>query len=193
MNQLPPKAEKGKSVLKAWRELREWAQSAQLLPGLNVRLARTAAGTIISFAPPPERFSGAFGVSMADSASARVSYGTIEGIEPSIGGKPVTDPAALLRIEEAKFDKSGQSWVGLAIKYDLKTGKLDKKAKDAVVVEQRDAPRYGTEAGKHFHPLAVIKNIKPDGGPETQRLYQIEYFHLRAAWNGRRLFVYPAA
>lgn len=186
MSQLPPKAEKGKSVLRAWRELREWAQSSRLLPGLNVRLARTAAGTIISFAPPPERFSGAFGVSMADSRSARVSYGTLEGIEPSIGGKPSTDPGAVLRIDKAKFDEAGQSWVGLAIKH--KDGKLDKKAKDAVTVEQRDDPRYGTKAGEHFHPIAVIK----DTGLQ-RRLYQIEYFHLRASWNGRRLFVHPAA
>lgn len=189
--QLPPKAEKGKSVIKAWRALEQWAVRARLLPGMNTRLTETANGTIVTFAPRVQRFVGAFGVSLANDKAVRVGFGTIEGIEPTINGKPITDSEAVLSISGDMFDSGGRLWIGLLIRHEDE--KINPKDTKAVTVVQRDDFRLVLEAGAHFHPLAVIKKNILKNGQEMRRLYQIEYFHLRAAWSdaGKKLLVYP--
>lgn len=188
MDTLLPKAEKGKSVRAAWNGLEEWAKQAQILQGINVHLARTAKGTIISFVPPRQEFKGAFFAFPAE-RSVRFSFGMVEGREAMIGGKPVTDDEAVLKISEGKFDEDGRSWLGVLIKH--KDGKIDKKAEDAVTMIQRNTPLAGGAVGEHFHPVALMRQAK-DG---VRVFYQIEYFHLRVAWDGARkkLFVFPAA
>ncbi len=190
--QLPPKAEKGKSVIEAWRALEVWARRARLLPGMNTRLAETADGTIVTFAPRVQRFIGAFWVSLADSQGARVGFGTIEGMEPTIAGKAITDPEAVLRLNDGKFDDGGCSWIGLLIEHD-EDGKIDVESPETVTVVQRDDFRPRLVAGTHFHPLAVMKKIVLKNGQEIRRLYQIELFHLRASWSaaGKKMLVQP--
>lgn len=192
--QLPPKAEKGKSVKQAWRELEMWARRARLMPGMNTRLTETPDGTIISFAPVVQQFVGAFWVSMAHEKGVRVGFGTIEGIEPTIAGKAATDPEAVLPIADGMFDAGGRSWIGLLIKHD-KDGKIDPDKKDVVTVAQRKDFRPALVAETHFHPIAVIKKSVLGNKQEVRRLYQIEYFNLRASWSdaGKKMLIFPAA
>lgn len=191
MHTLPPKAERGRSVRAAWDGLVRWAREAQILPGLHVRLARTTHGTIISFVPPQQVFAGAFFLSVGD-GTVRFSLGLVEGIEATIGGKVVSDAEAVLKISEGKFDKAGRSWFGVLIKHE--EGKVDVKGKDVVQMVQRDSAKAGGGAGEHFHAVAMVRDVKDKVSGEVRRSWhQIEYFHLRVAWNGRRLFVFPAA
>lgn len=127
MNKLPPKAEKGKRVMDAWNQLVDWAQSVRILPGINVRLAHTADGTIISFVPPKQRFTGAFFASLIGDAGVKFSMGTVEGIEPTVNGKPISDSEATLRASPQKIDKTGRSWFGIVIRHE--EGVIDSKEK----------------------------------------------------------------
>lgn len=189
--QLPPKAEKGKSVIKAWHALEKWAMRTRLRPGMNTRLTETSDGTIVTFAPRVQRFVGAFMVSMANDAAVRVGFGTIEGIEPKINGAPITDPDAVLPLGKNMFDASGRSWIGLLIKHD--EGEINADDPKAVAVVQCADFRPVLETGTHFHPLAVIKKNTMKDGQEVRRLYQVEYFHLRASWSpaGNKLLISP--
>lgn len=192
MNTLPPKAEKGKSVRAAWNGLVRWAAAAQILPGPDVRLARTTKGTVISFVPPKQVFAGAFFLSPG-AGSVGFAFGMVEGMEARIEGRLVSDPEARLKVSAAKFNKEGRSWFGVLIQH--KDGKIDKKAKDALRMVQRDSPAPGGKAGEHFHAVAMVRDVKERGSGETRRFWeQIEYFHLRTAWNAarKRLFVFPA-
>jgi hypothetical protein len=190
MDELPPRAEKGKSVKVAWNQLVTWAVGVRLLPGRGVRLARSRRGTIVSFVPERQRFTGAFHA-MPGNKEVRFAFGTIEGLEPTAGGKPISDPESKLKLADGKFDKAGRSWLGILLKQD-EEGKLDTKAKDVATMVQADSPGGGTKNGEHFHPVALIKRTKV-AGVETTRFYQIEYFHLRVARKDRKLFVFPAA
>jgi len=189
--QLPPKAEKGKSVIKAWHALEKWAMRTRLRPGMNTRLTETADGTIVTFAPRVQRVIGAFMVSTANDAAVRVGFGTIEGMEPTINGRLITDTEAVLPLGKDKFDESGRSWIGLLVRHEDE--KINSKDPKAVTVVQRADFRPVLVAGTHFHPLAVIKKNTMKDGQEIRRLYQIEYFHLRASWSdaGKKLLISP--
>jgi hypothetical protein len=188
MQTLPPAAQRGRPVRQAWDKMLVWARSARLMPGLNVRLTRTAVGTIINFDPPTAVFRGAFAVSLADN-KVRVGLGLVSGTEPKIGNKPISDPEALLKIGD-KYDEEGRSWIVVRAKPD-KDGKIE--AKDALVIAQTDDPR--TQAGPEGawqHPLAVLVR-DPKQPQSTPRVEQIEYFHLRLAKNGGgRFFFLPS-
>lgn len=191
MNTVLPKAEKGKSVRVAWDALAAWAQGAAVLPGENVRLARSSLGTMVSFVPPKQVFAGAFYLWPGDGVVG-FSAGMVEGIEARIDGRLVSEAEARLKVSPGKFNKEGRSWFGVVIRH--KEGRLDRKSKEAVTMAQRDSPLHGGDVGEYFHPVAMARDVKDKRSGEPRRFWeQIEYFHLRVAWNGKRLFVFPAA
>lgn len=176
--------------MQAWNQLVTWAVGARILPGRRVRLSHTPRGTIVSFVPDRRRFTGAFHAQAGDK-SVRFAFGTIDFIEPKVGGKPISDPEAMLKLADGKFDQDGRSWLGILIRHDDK-GKIDPEAKNSATMVQGADRGAGAKAGEHFHPVAILKKTTVNA-VETTRFHQIEYFHLRTAWNGQRLFVFPAA
>lgn len=185
-----PTARRGRPVRPAWEAMLAWARSARLMPGLHVRLTRTSIGTIINFDPPAVVFRGAFAVSIGE-GKVRVGFGLVGSIEPTLGGKPISDPEASLKVGD-KFDDEGRSWIVVRAKPD-KDGKLDPKAKDGLVIAQTDDPRTEAgPAGTWQHALAVLVR-DPKRPDSTPRVEQIEYFHLRLAKAGERFFFLPAA
>jgi len=177
---LPPQAQKGKSVKAAWQGLLKWAQAATLRAGPGVRIARRAGGTTISFAAPRQSFSGVFRVSIAGDR-ATVGVGTVEGIEPTISGVPIGGqfgkPVPTLKLDSGKYDKAGKSWVCVRARVDSESGRIDTKARDAVTIIQSARPHGSDDLGT-FAPLAMLRRIDPKK-PEIGTAYQIAYWPLR--------------
>lgn len=185
---LPPEATKGKSVKAAWQALVAWAKSTRILPGPGVRLARTAAGTIISFSAPRQTFRGAFACTLTGDR-VTIGLGTVEGIEPTLNGQPITGdkkhPPPTLLIANSKFNAAGKSWV--CVRAKVTAGKFDPKAKDAVEIIQSDRP-HGRDNTGPFAPLAMLRRPDKDTAPT---LHQIAYWHLRLYTRGTRSHLAP--
>jgi hypothetical protein len=185
----PPEAQKGKSVKAAWNALRQWAKSTVLRPGPGVRLAYTSAGTIINFHAPRQVFRGAFSVSVfGDRAS--VGFGTIEGIEPTIAGKPASE-GGTVAFKPQDSDSEGRLWLVLRVTLN---GKKISETLDAVTIAQASDPRIlAGPQGIIQHPLAMLRSPDPKKPGMGATLHQIEYFHLRLLFAGERPFILPVA
>lgn len=186
---LPPQAAKGKSVKEAWSAMCRWAKSSSLLPGPGVRLSRGANGTTINFRAPRQIFQGAFRVRLSGDR-ASVGFGTIDGKEPTIDGKPASN-GGTIAFRAASADEEGRSWLVLRVTLD---GKKISEKRDAITFAQSNAP--GILAGPDGtiqHPLAVLRSPDPKKPGVGATLYQIEFFHLRILRAGDRFFILPAA
>lgn len=185
----PPEAQKGKSVKSAWAALVKWAKATALRPGPGVRLAHTGTGTIVSFHAPRQVFRGAFPVTVSGDR-ASVGFGTIEGREPTIGGKPASaGDRVAFRAQDS--DPEGRLWLVLRVTLD---GKKISNREDAVTIAQSSDPRIKAgPPGTLQHPLAMLRSPDPKKPGLGATLHQIEYFHLRILFAGERPFILPVA
>ena len=179
---LPPKAQKGQSVRAAWDALTKWAKRARLRHGPGVRLAHTDNGTIISFVPAVTAFRGKFAVRI-EGDSVTVGIGTVEGVEPTIGGTPITGGKdgviPKLKLSGGKYNEDGKSWICVRVTVPEK-GMFSSKIKDAATIIQSSHPYnlLPRVEGAAIAPLAMLRRKDPKRD-DFGDLYQIAYFDLR--------------
>jgi hypothetical protein len=177
---LPPRAERGKPVRRAWDGLVQWAKNHVLRAGPGVRLTRGADGTTISFHAPRQSFRGAFRATLAGDR-ATVGLGTVDGIEPTIGGKKISgepgEPPPSIKLDPGKYNADGKSWLCVQVRIAA-SGRIDTEARDAVTLIQSDHPHSSTDTTAHV-PLAMLRRADPKK-TDTGTLHQIAYWNLRA-------------
>jgi len=164
--------------------------------GPGQRMHGSATGRAIVSEPPAVAFRGAFAVSLrASMRQARVGLGRVNGLVPVIDdrtldgrnpatGKPDRKGVPMLPLASGP-GSDGYSYIALAMRVDLATGRLlDDPAKAVTVVHVKALdPRFveghpGDDGnGLGLHPLAEIEwDISRSTNPLPRRARQMVFF-----------------
>ena len=104
-----------------WTGLRDAARRRRLLPGVGVRLRETPTGTIINFDATAALWNHPWAPALA-SGELTLSPGLVDGLEPTIGGIPMSGDAnnkvPTVTIDLQKFTAKGRSVVAVEIECD---------------------------------------------------------------------------
>ncbi|RFC46338.1 MAG: hypothetical protein DVB23_001683 [Verrucomicrobia bacterium] len=166
----------GEPVLPAWNRLLDWAKQFRLYAGRGVRLQRTPNGTYVIADLRTTPWNHPFKVSLAD-REVTVAFGTVQDVVPRIGGRAIDEPVPVPRLRlDGGPDKDGRSWVVIEVKVNGKSGEIDPKDKDAVLIRLvSNLDRQTANVGRH--PLAML--IWDAGRTSVIRVRQITHFDLR--------------
>ena len=170
-------ARPGDEIRPAWEEMKRAVKALRLLQGRGIQLMDTPQGTAVSAANGAGNFAHPFAAALSGSTMT-FSKGLLNGLEPVIGGTPVSGnpddgtPAPALTLDPAQMDGATlQSWacVEVSPKAD---GTLDPAVPPVVV--HRSTPT-STNPALGRHPLALI--LWQAGRPS--RVFEVTYFNLR--------------
>lgn len=157
-----PKAESGK--LKAETPMRPQPGTGTLLsfhPANGYSVSADAARARFPHPWKPSFFGGAI----------KLSRGLVEGFEPKIGGVPMSQPQAVLKLDPALVNDRGESWCCVEVEADA-TGTLTEESRIEIV--QAAAPRsFEDKAGRHPLVLLLWKEDR------VAAVHEVAFFNLQ--------------
>lgn len=174
---LPPKVSPGDPfTAKLWNQLRDCVAALRPQSGANTRITQNPGGFIVNFDPVSGNWSHPFRV-LQQGKSITVEPGFVNGLEPTIGGipisgidskgKPVTGGPPKLSLT-TDSDSEKRSWIVL----DLGIGSNGTTITSAQIVQTAEFPTT-LGSGKARQPIAVFKTVNG-----TPKLYQIVFHNL---------------
>jgi hypothetical protein len=176
----------GDAVVAAWNALLEFLGRTTILPGPGIYLSRTPGGTVVG-AGPRRGFGGAFRVSWGPD-KITVGLGLVNGMEPMIGNKRISEPGAFLNPPRSAQDRL---WVAIAVKVDGESGRIPREptSRDLTIVVLDRFPQVSEDGLTGYHPIAMRNK---------GLIHQIAYFdYQHSTWRGTgrgglRHFFHPA-
>lgn len=166
----------GDLVIPAWNAVVEALLSLVLLPGRGILLGKHPQGTTVSARKAGLGFRGAF---WASSAGDRVSFsqGFVNGEEPLLGEKKVSEAGAYLEVRMADVQPGKPKWLCLRVRVDAETGRMKSGkgiTENDLSIEARSTHASSSADGlTGYHPVAVLIR---DPESNAVRLRQIGYF-----------------
>jgi hypothetical protein len=174
---LPPKVAPGDPfTAKLWNQLRDAVAALRPQSGANTRITQGPNGFSVSFVPAGLNWDHPFRV-LQSGKSITVSPGLVNGIEPTIGGVPISGVSAQGKMLVggapkltlgSDYDAESRSWIVL----EVEIGGNGTTILEAKILQTATFPTT-LETSMARHPLAVIKNTSG-----TPVIHQITYHNL---------------
>lgn len=147
----------------------------RVMPGSGTLLAATPLGHTVSAAPAGGKWNHPFKPTLYG-AGLRFALGLVDGIEPTIGGVPISGGPGgakqpTLAIEAGTANAAGESWACIELQTDEKG---DLAEGSAIEIVHRGEP-FVSRGPVARHPVAVVlwKNGRP------MRALAVTHFNLR--------------
>jgi len=177
---LPPKVSPGDPfTAKLWNQLRDCVASLRPKSGANTRITQNPGGFIVNFDPPALNWNHPFRILISGN-SFSVNVGTVNQVEPTIGGipisgtdskgKPIVGGVPKLSVP-SDFDSESRAWVALKIVI-----RPDGSITSAQIVTTSTWPQV-SDPYTGWHPIAMFKKISGTATP-----YQQTYHNLGHQW-----------
>jgi len=188
MRRLDPRtlyARVGDRVIDKFNALVDALRSSELFAGPGILLTpRIGGGVTISarravtgFAHPWEAF--------VSSNQAEFNLGLVNGIEPTIGGVPMSGkdggPRPKLTLSTELFDSTGRSWLSLRLTRQTDASKVSKIAKLELIQTDiylgQDGGTPEVSEGVALEPIVMLKRAAKDRAG-LGVVHQIRFFHV---------------
>jgi len=180
MIQLPPTVHPGDRFTPAlWNKMVAAIRALTPQAGQGARISRMPGGFTVSFDAPPLSWDHPFRCMMTGNA-VTVSVGLVNGVEPTIGGVPVSGVDAKgnpvsggvpkLTIG-SEHDSEGRNWIVVRVTTDA-SGKILKAEIATTTTWPQDLGPLVSQ-----HPLAVVKTISG-----SQTIWQQTFHNLGHQW-----------
>lgn len=174
-----PAARAGQELSAAmWEAARAAVRASRVRGGSGIRVKETADGSIISAAEGPATWNHPFRVELLGSR-ARITPGTVNGIEPRIDGVPLSgtdeDPPPVLAWEKLKLGDDGRGYVAIELECDAHW----KIAPERLTVVQ--VAEFDTEDGEPFEDQSPALAGGVPGLPGRRARYPLALLIKRAS------------
>ena len=203
MNTLHLRARRGESVRQKWDRLVLWVASLKVIAPPDALVKMTKHGTIVRLRRK-DRFNHPWRVS-ADSLTAAISTGRVNGVVPSIrekgklrrmdnrkanGELDLENVAPVLTLNLKDASKDGEIFISLKVKPSLSAEGFEitvdedteEPSSDAVEIVQTSSAS-GPRDGHSYYPLAVL-HLASDG-KSVEKVFPIAHHNLRFTFQER--------
>lgn len=142
--------------------------------GAGIYVNRYGKQHVVSAARSLFRFQPAFAPKW-DGESATIGFGTVNGFEPLIDGKPISEGG---RLKINSYDAEGRSYIAIKVHVDSKTYKITDQSQVTIINTAATGSRSVQEEASNGDPLI---GICPIAVASNTGIHQIVHFNLNHA------------